>query len=123
MYEVFVERSFSAAHYLRDYPGDCEHLHGHNWQVRVHVEADTLNEIQVALDFRDLKRVVDSILGQLDHTNINDHPEFQDRNPSSENIASFIFRETAKGLKDFKGVRVRKVTVMETPNQGVTYWE
>lgn len=123
MYEVFVEREFAAAHYLRDYPGNCEHLHGHNWIVRAFVRAEKLNEIHVGIDFRDLKKALDSVLEELDHTNINDHPAFQDRNPSSENIAYFIYHSLKERLQHIEGVEVAKVTVCETPKTGVTYSE
>jgi len=123
MFEIFVERQFSAAHYLRDYPGNCEHLHGHNWIVRVAVHTATLNKIDVGMDFRDLKKAVDRVLSGLDHTNLNELPCFKDRNPSSENIASFIFHALKKELADVEGATVAKVTVCETPATGVTYWE
>ncbi len=123
MYEIFVKTHFSAAHYLRNYPGQCEHLHGHNWSVEVAVRAMELNEIDVGIDFRDLKKVVNKVLGELDHTNINEHPSFQDRNPSSELLARYIYERVAEELKPFQGVEVSKVTVGETPQTGVTYWE
>ncbi len=123
MYEIFVERHFAAAHYLRNYPGNCEFLHGHNWIVRVYVKAEGLNEIDVGIDFRELKKIVDNVIDGLDHTNINDHPEFQDKNPSSENIASFIYKGVKERLSKNGGVNVSRVIVCETPTTGVTYWE
>ena len=123
MYEIFVRTHFSAAHYLRNYPGQCEHLHGHNWSVEVAVRAERLNEIDVGIDFRDLKRVVNSVLDELDHTNINEHPAFQASNPSSELLAHYIYRRVSEGLEAFDGVEVARVTVGETPQTGVTYWE
>lgn len=123
MYEIFVRTHFSAAHYLRNYPGQCEHLHGHNWSVEVAVRAERLNEIDVGIDFRDLKRVVNSVLDELDHTNINEHPAFQASNPSSELLARYIYRRVSEGLEAFDGVEVARVTVGETPQTGVTYWE
>lgn len=123
MYEIFVERDFAAAHYLRNYPGNCEHLHGHNWIVKVFVQTDSLNDIHVGIDFRDLKKAVDAVLEGLDHTNINEHPAFQERNPSSENIARFIFEELKGRLSGYEGVRLSKVMVCETPKTGVLYRE
>ncbi|NOR04952.1 MAG: 6-carboxytetrahydropterin synthase QueD, partial [Deltaproteobacteria bacterium] len=55
MFDIFIRTHFSAAHYLRNYPGNCEHLHGHNWDVEVVVRAEKLNKIDVGIDFRDLK--------------------------------------------------------------------
>ncbi len=122
MFEIFVRSHFSSAHYLRDYPGKCEHLHGHNWNVEVAVAADTLNEIDVGIDFRDLKGIVNGILDGLDHTNLNEHPAFKETNPSSESIARYIYDQVAMELeRSFPGVRPLRVTVCETPSSGVTY--
>ncbi|NDY42765.1 6-carboxytetrahydropterin synthase QueD [Dissulfurirhabdus thermomarina] len=123
MYEIFCRTHFSAAHYLRDYPGDCEHLHGHNWEVEAVVRAEGLNEIGVGIDFRDLKAALGTVLEELDHTNINDHPAFQDRNPSSEHLAAYIHRRLGEEIAAHPGVRVARVTVCETPKTGVTYIE
>ncbi len=123
MYEIFVKTHFSAAHYLRNYPGRCEHLHGHNWSVEVVVRARELNEIDVGIDFRDLKGVVNRVLEELDHTNINEHPAFREQNPSSELLARYIYRRVREELAPFSGVEPARVTVGETPQTGVTYWE
>lgn len=121
MFEIFVRTHFSAAHYLRDYPGNCEHLHGHNWNVEVFVKAKELDAIDVGIDFKVLKRVVNIVLEELDHTNINDHPMFQRQNPSSERIAQYIFDRVEQELASHSCVRVSKVVVCETQNSGVVY--
>ena len=56
MYELSIQTSFSAAHRLRNYQGDCEALHGHNWKVQVTVQSRTLNDIGLAIDFKTLKK-------------------------------------------------------------------
>ncbi len=121
MFEVFVRTHFSSAHFLRNYPGNCEHLHGHNWEVEVAVTADRLNDIDVAIDFRDLKAAVKKVMSELDHRNLNDMPAFSERNPSSERIAEFIFSRLNQELKDFPDVRVSSVKVCETPSAGVIF--
>jgi len=123
MYEVFVQTHFSAAHYLRNYPGQCEHLHGHNWNVIAVVRAKELNEIDVGIDFRDLKKALAKVLDELDHTNLNDHPDFQERNPSSELLAKYIYEKFKGELAQFEGVEVARITVGETPQTGVSYME
>ncbi len=123
MYEVFIKAHFSSAHFLRNYPGNCEHLHGHNWEVRVVVRAGGLNEIDVAIDFRDLKKIVGQIMSELDHINLNDHPAFQGHNPSSERIAEYIYGRVKDELRAFPQVSPASVTVCETPNSGVTFSE
>lgn len=123
MYEVFIKTHFSSAHFLRNYPGNCEHLHGHNWEVQVAVRASGLNGIDVAIDFRDLKGIVGQIMSELDHINLNDHPAFQDHNPSSERIAEYIYGRLKDELSAFPQVSPASVTVCETPKSGVTFSE
>ncbi len=113
MYELTVRDEFAAAHYLRDYPGACERLHGHNWKVEVCIRAQKLDEIGVALDFKILKRHLKEVLDDLDHRDLNTHPAFQDQNPSSENIARYIFERLAEKLSAYP-VTLYRVTVCET---------
>ncbi len=122
-YEIFVKMEFSAAHYLRNYPGNCERLHGHNWGVEVAVRTARLDSIDVGIDFRDLKKAVSQVIDELDHKNLNEIDEFRERNPSSELIAVHIFRKVRDALAHRPDVCVSRVTVSETPRSGVTYWE
>ncbi len=121
MYEVFIKTHFSSAHYLRNYPGNCEHLHGHNWDVEVTVGAADLDDIDVAIDFRALKKIVAGVMDELDHKNLNEHPAFSSRNPSSERLAEFIYQQVENGLSSYPGVRMVRVKVCETPSSGVIY--
>ena len=121
MYKVFIKTHFSSAHYLRNYPGNCEHLHGHNWDVTVFVKAEDLNEIDVAIDFRDLKRIVAEIISELDHKNLNELPQFSIKNPSSERLARYIYERLEDKLGSFAGVFPDSVEVRETPGSGVVY--
>ena len=90
MFEVRVEADFSAAHFLRDYNGKCERLHGHNYKVYAHVRGEKLNEGGMLLDFTCLKSALRTVCKELDHTNLNDM-EFFDQNPSAERIAVYIY--------------------------------
>ena len=90
MYEVRVTADFAAAHFLRDYNGKCENLHGHNYKVYAHVRGSVLNEGGMLLDFTALKGALRAVCGRLDHTNLNDLPVF-DQNPSAERIAKYIY--------------------------------
>lgn len=122
MYEVFVDREFSAAHRLSGYKGKCEELHGHNWLVRVYVGAKELNEIGLAIDFHDVKMATDEILIELDHKNLNELSYFTRENPSSENIARFIYQRLSERINSDKA-KVTRVRVMETSTAGVDYSE
>jgi 6-pyruvoyltetrahydropterin/6-carboxytetrahydropterin synthase len=119
MYQVSVEGHFDAAHYLRDYGGKCENLHGHRFKVVVNLEANKLNKIGLAYDFTELKRHLGEVLARFDHTSLNDVPPFDKINPSSENIAAEIY-EQLKG-RFSGGVSLSSVEVWESPESRVTY--
>ncbi|MDA8214476.1 MAG: 6-carboxytetrahydropterin synthase QueD [Nitrospiraceae bacterium] len=123
MYELMIETSFASAHQLRGYKGKCENLHGHNWKVRVHVTAEKLNEIDIAIDFHALKEITNEIVSQLDHKFLNDIFPFTEKNPSSENIARWIFESLKKKLTDYSDVKVSAVTVWESETASATYYE
>ena len=121
-FEVCVKTHFSAAHFLRGYPGDCARLHGHNWIIEVSIRCETLNEIGVGIDFRDIKQAAGEALKDLDHSNLNDLPVFKDMNPTSENIAGFLYKELSEKLNSGHA-KVSRVTVCETPTSQASYWE
>ncbi len=120
MYEIAVERFFDAAHYLREYKGKCEAVHGHRYRVLVRVRAAGLNDIGLAYDFTDLKRYLDEILARFDHVLLNEVPPFDKINPSAENIATTIYNELKPKL-DGEPVTLDSVEAWETPHQGVVY--
>ena len=122
MFEIDIERDFSAAHYLKGYNGDCSSLHGHNWVVQAFVKTGDLDEIGIAMDFRSLKKEIDDILSELDHVCLNDAEFFKDINPTSENLAKFIFEELS-GRLNSDSIKVSKVRVCESPGSGATYSE
>ena len=98
MFEVRVEADFSAAHFLRDYNGKCENLHGHNYKVFAHVRGEELNEGGMLMDFSKLKSALRSVCKKLDHTNLNDLAIFN-QNPSAERIAMYIYDGIISELK------------------------
>jgi len=122
MFELSVEVSFSAAHQLRGYKGKCENMHGHNWKVQISVMAETLNEIDLAIDFHDLKRMTNEVIAPLDHAFLNDIFPFTEKNPSSENMAKWIFDSLKKKITDER-VRVSAVSVWESDTASATYYE
>lgn len=122
MFEVTIIKSFSAAHLLAEIGGKCEELHGHNFKVEVTVGAPELNSEGILIDFRLVKKWLQDILNRMDHQHLNDLPFFAGKNPSSENIACFIYRELKDGIRD-AGVRLLAVKVWESENAAVTYRE
>ncbi len=122
VFEVSVETYFSAAHALRGYSGDCARLHGHNWIVRVSVRCCELDETGIGIDFRVVKDHVKAVLKGLDHYNMNELPPFREVNPSSENIARYLYGELSRRINS-DGVKIAKIGVAETPDAGACYWE
>jgi len=121
MYELIVESEFSAAHRLRGYDGQCEKLHGHNWRVEMTVAADRLNDLGMAMDFKDVKRILNEVVAGFDHVFLNDLPEFGTQNPTTENCARTIFERCGEHMPE--GLRVREVTVWESPRCRARYSE
>jgi len=120
MYHVTIQTYFSAAHYLRNYKGRCENLHGHNWKIEVTASSDQLDEAGMALDFSVLKKKTKALLEKLDHHNLNDIAPFSEINPSSENIAFYLFNLLTEDLKD-SPVTLTQVTVWESDTSKASY--
>lgn len=121
MFEISIESSFSAAHRLKNYQGPCENLHGHNWLVRATVRCETLNASGLGIDFKILKDHLKVILGEFDHKDLNAILDPLRINPSSENIARYIFEKLEKSLSGIK-VAVARVEVHETPGSCAAYF-
>lgn len=117
MFEVRVETDFSAAHFLTDYHGKCERLHGHNYQVFAHARGEVLDGGGMLLDFGILKKALREVCGELDHRNLNDF-DFFDKNPSAEKIAMYIFNGIKNRIPD---VPLYAVDVFETPTSRARY--
>jgi 6-pyruvoyltetrahydropterin/6-carboxytetrahydropterin synthase len=117
-----IETQFSSAHQLRGYKGKCEALHGHNWRVQVTVSSEKLDDTGMVIDFHDLKKMAAEIISSLDHSFLNDVFPFTEINPSSENIAKWIFDSFKKKLyKD--QCNISSVTVWENETASATYYE
>jgi 6-pyruvoyltetrahydropterin/6-carboxytetrahydropterin synthase len=117
-----IVTDFAAAHLLRDYPGVCSRLHGHNWKVEVNVIANSLDPVGMGLDFGDIKAATRELIGTLDHRNLNDIPPFDKINPTAENIAAYMYQQLGKAINDER-VRVDAITIWETERACVTYSE
>ena len=125
MFEITVEESFAAGHYLREYKGKCENPHGHNYRVRVKLAGQELDKAGLLVDFKDLKELMKPVIERLDHQMMNDLTPFTTVNPSAENLAKHFYEETAAKLKSVTNgrVRVKEVTVWETDSTTATYRE
>jgi 6-pyruvoyltetrahydropterin/6-carboxytetrahydropterin synthase len=118
MYEISVERVFSAAHALI-LRGEREPVHGHDWQVTVVLAGDTLDADGLLCDFHAVERALDEVIAPFHNADLNATPPFDAVNPSAENVARFIADALADRLGD--AATVSRVLVTEAPGCTATY--
>lgn len=119
-YEIKIITDFSAAHHLRDFRGKCENLHGHNWKIEIVLRGTELNDIGVLVDFGEVKQATRALLSEVDHHYLNEIPFFADRNPSSENIARYLFERLAEKFDNDK-LRLYRVSAWESDDACATF--
>jgi len=116
MFKITVESGFASAHRIREYGGDCENIHGHNFRVLLTASFPELPASGMCMDFRILKKILNGVLDVLDHKDINSLEYFREVNPTSENIAKYIFDRVSE-----EGVPVSEATVFETNSYSASY--
>lgn len=121
-YTLRIVTDFASAHTLRDYPGACSRMHGHNWKVEVEVVAGELDEVGMGIDFKAIKQATRDTADRLDHQYLNEIAPFTDVNPTAENIAAYFYR-TLSGKLNNSRVRVHSVTLWETERACARYSE
>lgn len=122
LYTLKVVSDFASAHSLRDYPGECRRLHGHNWKLEVEVSARELDRLGMAIDFKTVKSLAKKVTDELDHRYLNEIPPFDQINPTAENMAAYIYRRLVEELNEPR-VKVSAVTLWETERACVRYTE
>lgn len=120
-YEVSAQTTFAASHQLRGYKADIEPLHGHNFRVEAFVQAEELDELGVVIDFIELEKCLVEVVAPYDHRHLNELPPFDLTNPTTENLARFLYEELQKKLP--KGARLRLLKVWEAPTYSAAYGE
>ncbi len=120
MFELSVKGTFSAAHNICGYEGECANIHGHNWVAEIRVGADKLDRIGMSLDFKVIKKILKKVIGSLDHTYLNENPFLLGLNPTAENLAIVI----SKGVDSLlpENAKLIAVTVWESDNSSITYY-
>ncbi len=121
MFKLTVHSSFSAAHRLVDYSGACQRIHGHNWKVRATIASDQLDDLGMVMDLYELETILNSTLKKFDHYIINDIEPFTEINPTSENLAKFIYYDIKKQLS--APIKMVQVELLETDDFSVTFAE
>ncbi len=121
-YQLKVITEFASAHTLRDYPGACSRMHGHNWKVELEAIATKLDDVGMGVDFKKMKEVAKEVGDRLDHRYLNELEPFTEINPTAENIAAYLYREISAQLNT-DTIKVSAVTLWETERACVKYSE
>ena len=121
-YKLKTITEFASAHTLRDYPGACSRMHGHNWKVELEAIATSLDDLGMGIDFKKMKNVANEVGDQMDHRYLNDLEPFTKINPTAENIAAHMFQEISSRLNS-DSIKVHAVTLWETDRACVRYSE
>ncbi len=120
MYELTIKGDIASAHYLKGYQGRCKDLHGHTWAIEVTLKSNHLDSIGMVADFAILKKQLKEFLMPIDHVCLNDLPYFKDNNPTTENIAKYIYQNFAKVIAP---LTIKQVQVWESESASVVYYE
>jgi len=121
-YQLKVVTDFASAHTLRDYPGACSRMHGHNWKVELEAVATRLDDVGMGVDFKVMKQAAREVGGQLDHQYLNELDPFKTVNPTAENIAAYMYKEISARINS-DTIKVTALTLWETERACVRYSE
>jgi 6-pyruvoyltetrahydropterin/6-carboxytetrahydropterin synthase len=119
MFKISVQTQFCASHQLALPDGSIEPSHEHNWQVKAQVSKNTLSQAGFVMNFNKLKELLDTITGEFNNISLNKHNYFQQKNPSAEHVAKYIFDKLAAGLP--VGVKIEHIAVEEQPGCRAEY--
>jgi len=113
---IFKEFRFEAAHRLPRVPEGhkCGRLHGHSWRAEIQVHGPVGEATGWVMDFADIKTAFAPLHDQLDHRYLNEVDGLE--NPTSENVARWIWDRLAPALPG-----LFTVTVRETCTSGAEY--
>ena len=120
MFELKVKDHIASAHILKGYEGHCAQLHGHTWKVEVVLLGDQLNDIGLLIDFKNIKKILKDVLMPLDHVNLNEHPAFANMNPSTENLAKYIYSQLKPRVAP---LQLKSIEVFESDTASIIYYE
>jgi 6-pyruvoyltetrahydropterin/6-carboxytetrahydropterin synthase len=122
MYELKIITQFAAAHRLENFYGKCEALHGHNWKVEVFLSGEHLDGAGLLMDFGVVKAKTREVLEEIDHKYLNEVAAFRDQNPSSENLARYLFERLSATLNR-DGIKVSRINVWESDTSCASYFQ
>ena len=122
MYKINVSDTFSAAHQLKGYDGACRNVHGHTWKIRVGIICEATNDIGLSIDFNVIKKHLRKIIETLDHHFLNELDIFASLNPTSENIARYMYKCLQESI-NIPGCHVEDLEVWESDKSSIIYSE
>jgi len=111
-WDLVVRQKFSAAHFLENYKGKCEKMHGHTFEIEVHFRTAELDKSGISIDFGIIKEYLRQLVP--DHKVLN---EVYDFSPSAENLARYFFEQIKLQYP------VMRVMVWESEDAGASYAE
>jgi 6-pyruvoyltetrahydropterin/6-carboxytetrahydropterin synthase len=121
---VRIEGRFESAHFLKNYypDGTDEDIHGHSWKVEVFLASkENLRNDGISYDFLSARLKLNELVTSIDHILINNHVEFKDINPTSENIAIWFYKGLYKDVKETNGI-IKRIVIHEGP-ENFAYFE
>ena len=121
-YQLKIVTDFASAHTLRDYPGACSRMHGHNWKVELEAVATQLDDIGMGVDFKVMKQAAREVSAELDHRYLNELEPFREINPTAENIAAYMYKQISVRINS-ETIKVTALTLWETERACVRYSE
>jgi 6-pyruvoyltetrahydropterin/6-carboxytetrahydropterin synthase len=99
---IAKEFTFDSAHFLKDYHGKCENLHGHTYRMRVTVEGP-IQKNGLVMDFTEIKKIVtERVIDKFDHANINDFLEHS----TAENMCMWTWEQIKPVIPGLSEVRI-----------------
>jgi 6-pyruvoyltetrahydropterin/6-carboxytetrahydropterin synthase len=122
MFTIGVRSSYEAAHFLRNYAGDCARLHGHRYEVEAVLSLPELDDGGLAYDFVEFDRHLEAVTRSLDHQNLNDLEAFSQVETTAENQARYIYFELKSRLGGV-GDHLHRVRVWETARHWAEFSE
>jgi len=123
MFVVTVQAHYDSAHFLRNYHGKCERMHGHRYVVEVALATEQLDAAGISFDFVAVKRELRGLAEYLDHQNLNELPPFDQIEPSAEEQARWFHGQLKEQLPAAMAAALLYVKVWETPTQFALYTE
>ena len=116
MVKIYKKFNIEAAHRLPNLPAEhkCSRLHGHSFQIEIHVSGTPDKVTGWVMDFADISKIFKPIYNQLDHQYLNEIEGLE--NPTSENLAMWIFNKLKPELSILESV-----IVQETCTAGCIY--